>query len=74
MHKSLLLVSLVVMLALTLALPSVAAAAGPGDCGYGEFHRNVAKTGFTGQGPERGGHVPGSHLGAVGFCGLDAGS
>lgn len=71
MRKSVVLVSLVVLLTLAFALPGVAAAAGPGECEFGETHKSFALSGFTGQGPNRGGHVPGGHLGAVGFCGLD---
>jgi len=79
MLKNILFLSLVVAIMLVFALPSVAfAAEGASDCGkdYGALHRLLATSGATGQGPNRGGHVPGqAHDGAAGIClGMDVGN
>ena len=38
---------------------------------YGEAHKGLATSGQTGQGPNRGGHVPGqAHGGMTGMAGL----
>ena len=52
-------------------------AQGASDCGaeYGAIHKGFATSGFTGQGPNRGGHVPGqAHGGATGICGVGNGA
>ena len=54
----------------------VAGAQGASECGaaYGATHKGFATGGFTGQGPNRGGHVPGqAHGGATGICGVGHG-
>jgi hypothetical protein len=62
---------------MTLAGAGVASAQGASECGadYGALHKQFATAGFTGQGPNRGGHVPGQvHGGATGICGVGHGA
>jgi hypothetical protein len=79
MKFKVLVLALVALMVLAFALPlfagnaGVAVAAGPGDCDFGGVHSGFAQDGKTGQGPNRGGHVPGGHNGASGFCGVGGG-
>jgi hypothetical protein len=42
---------------------------------YGETHKGLATSGETGQGPNRGGHVPGkAHGGMTGIAGVGKGA
>ncbi|MDX1613716.1 MAG: hypothetical protein R3300_05350 [Candidatus Promineifilaceae bacterium] len=66
--KKLLIVSLIVVLLAAFAVPAFAA--GPGDCDYGGVHSSFGKDGVTGNRGGVEGHIPGSHYGAAGFCGV----
>jgi hypothetical protein len=62
---------------MTLAGAGAASAQGASECGagYGALHKGFATSGLTGQGPNRGGHVPGqAHGGAAGICGVGNGA
>ena len=67
----------ILALILVLVTASPVFAQGASECGqgYGQLHKTLATTGLTGQGPMRGGHVPGQmHGGAAGLCGVGVGS
>ena len=74
-NKLFLFVALALILVMVTVSPVFAQGASECGQGYGALHKTLATTGATGQGPMRGGHVPGlTHGGAAGFCGVGAGS
>ncbi|MGD2078095.1 MAG: hypothetical protein PVH18_06910 [Chloroflexota bacterium] len=76
MMKKVLFVGLVLLIVAMMAMPAFADGPGASDYGkgYGELHKELATSGATGQGPERGGHVPGqAHGGMTGIAGVGNG-
>lgn len=70
--RKVLVVGLVLLIVAVMAVPAFAD--GPGASDYGELHKTLATSCVTGQGPERGGHVPGlDHGGMTGIAGVGKG-
>ena len=72
--KKMISVSLVALA--SLSAPAFAEPGASGVAGaYGEIHKGLATSGATGQGPNRGGHVPGQvHGGMTGIAGIGKGA
>ena len=74
--KKVVVIALVLLIVAVMAMPAFADGPGASDVGrtYGELHKELATSGMTGQGPERGGHVPGQmHGGMTGIAGVGNG-